>query len=108
MYSPKEGFFLGGGGLSPIVQSDGQTLFTDKKVYHAGRNILKQILNNNNSTINDNTIASIPQRPEILQLSYEMILFKESIFSEIFKYTDKKPIQKLELFKVNWKIIHVS
>ena len=111
-------------GASPVLSSDGETLFTDKaEILSRWKEHFENVLNTE-SVIDDDVISSIEQRPEIPQLSYEPSLKelqhaikqmssdkapgKDGIPSEIFKYGGKKLVHKLlELLKIIWKTGHV-
>ena len=107
-------------GTSPVLSSDGETLFSDKKeILSRWKEHFENVLNSH-SVIDEEVIASIPQRPEIPQLSLEPCLKEvqdaikqmssdkapgmDGLPPEIFKYGGEKLVQKmLELFKSIWK-----
>ena len=107
-------------GTSPVLSSDDKTLFTDKEeILSRWKKHCDSVLNSQ-SVIDEEVIASTPQRLEIPQLSHEPCLKelqnaikqmssdkapgKDGIPPEIFKYGGNKLVKKvLELFKVIWK-----
>ena len=61
-------------GNSPVLSSDGETLFIDKEeILSRWEEHFESVLNSQ-SVIDEEVIASIPQRPEIPQLSHEPCL----------------------------------
>ena len=68
MFGPEEK------GTSPVVSSDGETLFTDKEEILSRWKVLFERVLNSQSVIDEEVNASIPQQPEIPQLSHEPCL----------------------------------
>ena len=108
-------------GTSPVLSSDGETLFSDKtQILSRWKQHFENVLNSH-SVVDENVIASIPQRPEIPQLALEPCLKEvqdaikqmssnkapgmDGLPPEIFKYGGRKLVLKLlQLFKSIWKV----
>ena len=96
VYGPKTN------GSFPVFSSDGETLISDKKEVLARWKEHFETVLNNSSTVDNTVIESIPQRPEIPELSHDPSLKEvlaatrqmssgkspgqDGIPSEIYKY----------------------
>lgn len=115
VYGPKES------GTSPVLSSDGKTLHTDKAQILARWKEHFEYVLNSDSVVDEDVIDSIPQKPEIPQLSYlpdlkevqdsikQMSIGKapgnDGIPPEIYKYGGIKLAKKLlDLYLVIWRV----
>ena len=115
MYGPRES------GASPVLSADGQKLLTDKtEILLRWKEHFESVLNST-SEIDEDAIASIPKRPELLELSFDPTLQevkdsikqisagkapgKDGIPPDVFKYGGQTLVKKLhDLFLAVWRV----